>query len=202
MKGNVLLIIYLAIVSFINLLSGNYPAAIIMFIITFGDIILFKLYDIEKMLEKNENEAKEKNEEYENENINTKKRKVKSCVKEYSNKCSNVENKLVDTIINNVLLLELKYNIKLENYGIRKMNIVKDIIDKVIETNDNLKTSNDIINEVNVLIEDIFKNAKANNIKFLSEDYIKNKIFSENKNSEYYYESTIKKEKNLNVYDW
>ena len=76
----------------------------------------------------------------------------------------------------NIIVQKLDY-IEEEKRRIRKLK-EKEIISDIIET-----------------IENIFKIAKRNNIKIIKEDYVR-QIFNINNNNEFYYETSLKKQKN------
>ena len=188
------IIILTMLMTFLNLIIGNVPMSILFTVLFLGNVIVHKLDEIE--YEKNKIRKEEDNKRLDKKDL--KQDKTKEYSKEISNTKKN-EEEIVDNILLNVILLEKKYNISFEKDISNIKKIIDIILNKIIEENNNLKTKNEIINKVTTIIENIFNNATIDDIKVINENYVKNILKIKN-NREYYYEKTIKKEKN--VYDW
>lgn len=76
-------------------------------------------------------------------------------------------------------------------------NIIVQKLDDIEEEKRRIRKlkEKEIISDIIETIENIFKIAKRNNIKIIKEDYVR-QIFNINNNNEFYYETSLKKQKN------
>lgn len=179
------------LMTMLNLIGGNVPMSILFAVLFFGNITVQKLDDIEE-----EKRRLRKSKERKTRKIEEKKDNTKEYTKKLSNNTKKTEEEIIDEILFNILLLENKYEITFEKDVNTIKKIINLLLDKLIEEKEMIYSKKEIINEINNTIENIFKKAKNNNIKIIKEEYIK-QILNIKNNKEYYFETTIKKEKSI-----